>query len=77
MRTLRKKPRLLTPVKAIRANCIDCSGGNRAEVRRCNIVTCPLWPYRMGMRPGTYERRLKKKAEIASIKTEKSGVSNE
>lgn len=37
--------------KAVRANCIDCSGGNMAEVRRCRMAWCPLWPYRMGSNP--------------------------
>ncbi len=38
----------LTRSKAIRAKCLDCCGGNRAEVRRCHIRDCPLWWYRMG-----------------------------
>ena len=33
---------------AIRLFCLQCYGGNRAEVRRCTEYTCPLWPYRMG-----------------------------
>lgn len=41
----------LTPVKAIRAKCIDCSNGQNNEIRACQIVKCPLWPYRMGHRP--------------------------
>ena len=41
----------LTPVKAIRAKCIDCSCGDKKEVRLCPIEWCPLWPYRMGKRP--------------------------
>ncbi len=50
-------------LKAIRQNCISCCMGNRAEVRRCGIVTCSLWPYRMGTNPTrarrqmTYEQR--------------------
>jgi len=36
---------------AIRQNCIECCGGSQAEVRRCRIVTCPMWPYRMGANP--------------------------
>ncbi len=42
---------LLTPIKAIRAKCIDCCCGNLAEVRRCEAVNCPIHPYRMGHRP--------------------------
>ena len=41
----------LTPVKAIRAKCLDCCCGNTAEVRRCPAVKCTLHPYRMGKRP--------------------------
>lgn len=38
-------------LQAIRQNCIDCAGGSQAEVRRCGMVTCPFWPYRMGSNP--------------------------
>ena len=40
-----------SPIKAIRAKCIDCSGGNKAEVRKCVIPECPLFPFRMGKNP--------------------------
>ena len=40
-----------TPIKAIRAKCIDCCCGDLKEVRECTIEECPLWPYRMGRRP--------------------------
>ena len=40
-----------TPLKAIRAKCLDCACGNRAEVRRCELGKCPLHPYRFGKRP--------------------------
>ena len=42
---------VLTPIKAIRAKCLDCSCGMAKEVRQCPIKDCPLWPYRMGKRP--------------------------
>ncbi len=41
----------LTPIKAIRKYCLECSAESVKEVRECNIVRCPLWPYRMGKRP--------------------------
>ena len=41
----------LTPIKAIRAKCIDCCAGQPKEVRLCSIEKCPLHPYRMGHRP--------------------------
>lgn len=42
---------VLTPIKAIRAKCLDCMCGNSAEVRRCPCEDCSLFPYRMGHRP--------------------------
>lgn len=41
----------MTPMKAIRAKCLDCMCGNSAEVRRCPCENCPLYPYRFGKRP--------------------------
>lgn len=40
-----------SPISAIRAKCIDCSGGNAAEARKCVAITCALWPFRMGRNP--------------------------
>lgn len=41
----------ITPLKAIRAKCLDCCAGQVAEIRRCTVENCPLFPYRMGKRP--------------------------
>ena len=41
----------LTPVKAIRKNCLDCSGGSVSEVRNCVVTDCPLYLYRLGRNP--------------------------
>jgi hypothetical protein len=38
----------MTRKEAIRAKCLDCCGGSRVEVRRCDDEDCPLWPYRLG-----------------------------
>jgi hypothetical protein len=40
-----------SPIKAIRAKCLDCSGSNDAEVRKCTATGCALWPFRMGVNP--------------------------
>lgn len=42
---------MLTPIKAIRAKCLDCCCENKMEVRLCTVQNCPLFPYRMGHRP--------------------------
>jgi hypothetical protein len=36
-------------IKAIRAKCLECSGGQRKEVKLCPIKSCPLWPYRLSL----------------------------
>ena len=41
----------LTPMKAIRAKCLDCCCYQPLEVRLCTAEKCPLFPYRMGKRP--------------------------
>ena len=41
----------LTPLKAIRAKCLDCCADNKLEVRNCHIDDCTLWPYRFGRNP--------------------------
>ena len=39
----------LTPVlRAIRAKCLDCSGGSHAEVAECLVKKCALYPFRLG-----------------------------
>jgi len=41
----------LTPIKAIRAKCLECQGGRPSLVRNCESVDCPLYMYRMGKNP--------------------------
>ena len=43
--------KVLTPIKAIRAKCLDCCAGSPHEVRLCPCEDCPIYPYRMGRRP--------------------------
>ena len=40
-----------TPLRAIRAKCLDCVAEQPQEVRLCPSENCPLWPYRMGHNP--------------------------
>lgn len=41
----------LTPMKAIRAKCLECSCGSSNEVRLCEVTTCPLYDFRFGKKP--------------------------
>ncbi len=42
-----------TPLKAIKKKCLECSGGDKEEVRNCALRQCPLFPFRMGVDPQT------------------------
>ena len=41
----------LSPLKAMRAYCLDCCCGSAHEVNLCPADNCPLYPYRFGRRP--------------------------
>ena len=46
-----KRENIITPLKAIRMNCLDCSGYKAIEVKNCVILDCPLYQYRFGKNP--------------------------
>ncbi|HRQ55040.1 MAG TPA: hypothetical protein PL018_12335 [Ignavibacteriaceae bacterium] len=41
----------MTPLKAIRKNCLECSSGSASEVNNCIITDCPLYQFRLGKNP--------------------------
>ena len=59
-----------TPIKAMRAKCIDCCCGSHKEIKECTVIDCDLYPYRMGTRPSqetldTLEAFYEKNPELA------------
>jgi hypothetical protein len=46
----RPQQAILTPLRALRAKCLDCTSTS-AEVRRCANDDCTLYVYRTGHRP--------------------------
>ena len=40
-----------TPLRAIRAKCLDCCYDSAQEVKLCPAQNCPLWPFRSGHNP--------------------------
>ena len=60
----------LSPLKAIRAKCIDCCGGSKSYIATCGIPDCPLYPYRLGKNPnrkGTRELSDEQKQPIEIV----------
>ena len=47
----------MSPLKAIRAKCYDCSYFQLNEIRLCEAVNCALWPFRAGNHPWRTEAR--------------------
>ena len=45
------KTKKLTPTKAIREKCLECSCWSFEEVKECPAKDCALFPYRFGKRP--------------------------
>ena len=41
----------MSPLKAIRARCLDCCVFQPKEVALCAHKTCPSWPFRYGKNP--------------------------
>ena len=46
-----KMEQITSPLKAIRAFCIECMGGQVTYVKDCTSKTCPLYDLRMGKNP--------------------------
>ena len=40
-----------TPIKAMRAKCLDCTCGSHIDIRKCPVINCALYPYRFGKKP--------------------------
>lgn len=50
--------KVMTPMKAIRAKCLDCCAGQYSEVKMCPCTTCPLYDFKLGKNPNRKPRNL-------------------
>ena len=53
------------PVKAIREKCIDCCCGSTVEVKECTVVSCPIYPFRLGKNPFRQKREMSEEQKKA------------
>ena len=69
----------MTPIKAIRAFCLDCCGGSPSEVKQCVSQNCPLFAFRLGHNPNiqpremTDEQREAAAARLANARARRNG----
>ncbi|MCP4185512.1 MAG: hypothetical protein GY761_19750 [Hyphomicrobiales bacterium] len=54
-------------LKAIRKKCLDCCVGQSAEVRKCHLQDCDLWPFRFGADPNPSKTRGFKKGASTGV----------
>lgn len=68
----------ISPLKAIRLKCLDCSCGSSNEVKLCPVAKCPLYPFREGHNPNIPKREMSKeqrealKSHLSQIRPTKS-----
>ena len=48
----------ISPLKAIRLKCLDCSDMSSNEVRLCEFTECPIYFYRFGKNPNLKGKRV-------------------
>jgi len=68
----------MTPMKAIRAKCLDCNS-TAHEVKLCPCTDCALWPFRLGKNPNikrvmSEEQKQASRERMAKMWEEKKGV---
>lgn len=55
----------ISPIKAIRAKCLDCCCYQPKEVNLCPCEDCALWPFRFGKNP--YSNRVLTEEQKAAM----------
>lgn len=58
----------MTPLRAIRAKCLDCCCGQAPEVKLCPAEDCPLWAYRLGKNPNIRREMTEEQREKARLR---------
>ena len=62
------KTKELSPIKAIRERCMECSNWSPVEVSECPAKDCALYPFRFGKDPGRKKRVLSDEQKIEMAK---------
>jgi hypothetical protein len=48
---MKRKKKILTPIKGIRKFCLQCVGNQYKQVRKCPSKKCPIHKWRLGLNP--------------------------
>ena len=52
-----------SPLEAIKAHCLECSGYSKFEALKCVSLECPLYLYRLGTNPWDIRSRMNRSGE--------------
>ena len=63
---------ITSPLKAIKAKCLDCCCGDRSEVKECPSKDCPLWQFRLGKNPNRAKSMSEEQRKAASERLAKA-----
>jgi hypothetical protein len=77
-KTMETDEKKMSPIKAIRAKCLDCCCDQLGEVKLCPAKDCPLWPFRLGKNPNrvrnlTDEQKQAAKERLAKARAARKG----
>lgn len=67
---------ITSPLKAIRAKCLDCCGESIKEVQLCQCEFCTLHPFRFGKNPFRKKKKLSEE-HIAKLQAGREAARNE
>ena len=63
---------ITSPIKAIRAKCLECCCGQANEVKLCPCTDCHLYPFRFGKNPYVNRRYTEEQKEQFRQQLEKN-----
>lgn len=54
----------ISPLRAIKEHCLDCSNGQKQEVKLCPVTECKLYPFRNGKNPFSKRKLTEEQKQI-------------
>lgn len=64
--------KITSPLKAIRAHCLECCNDSAHEVKLCTVKKCPLFDFRFGKNPHTVRKLTDKQRKAMSERAKKN-----
>jgi len=69
-----KAGKRVSPLKILRANCVECSGYSELEVRLCTAKDCICYKFRFGRNPVKRVMSEKQRANLTRLHASQGGA---